>query len=146
MVRANPNYEFEAKIIRDVITGTCNEQSHFTKDQEREDYAYFIYDIKDGKLSESEVLERYRHFYSQWNDPDGIKQNIGTDSPYYYDNGENNTFDTQILKMAWIPVKISDYETFDFIFIFSEHKCFRFFSNGKARFYRKLFREVLFSM
>lgn len=24
MVRANPNYEFEAKIIRDVITGTCN--------------------------------------------------------------------------------------------------------------------------
>lgn len=100
MVRANPNYEFEAKIIRDVITGTCNEQSHFTKDQEREDYAYFIYDIKDGKLSESEVVERYRHFYSQWDDPDGIKQNIGTDSPYYYDNGENNTFDTQLLKMV----------------------------------------------
>lgn len=100
MVRANPNYEFEAKIIRDVITGTCNEQDNFSTQEEKEDYISFIYDIKDGKFSESEVVERYRHFYSQWDDPDGIKQNIGTDSPYYYDNGENNTFDTQLLKMV----------------------------------------------
>lgn len=100
MVRANPNYEFEAKIIRDVITGTCSEQTRFETRQDRQDYTSFIYDINDGKLSESEAVERYRYFYTKWNDPDGIKQNIGPESPYYYDNGENNTFDTQILKMA----------------------------------------------
>lgn len=100
MVRANPNYEFEAKIIRDVITGTCSEQSYFPIEQDKWNYTSFIYDIIDGKLSESEVVERYRYFYTKWNDPDGIKQNIGPESPYYYDNGENNTFDTQILKMV----------------------------------------------
>lgn len=28
------------------------------------------------------------------------KSIYGPESPYYYDNGENNTFDTQILKMV----------------------------------------------
>ncbi len=100
MVRANPNYEFEAKIIRDVISGTCNEQSHFTIEKDQYDYMDFIYGIKDGTLSESEVIQQYRYYYSKWDDPDGIKQNISPNSPYYYENGTNNTFDPQMLKMA----------------------------------------------
>ena len=108
MVRANPNYEFEAKIVRDIITGTVNEQEHFSTNKEKIDYQDFIYDIKGSALSDSAVMERYRYFYSKWNDPDGIKQNIGPNSPYYYENGENNTFDAQILKIALETCKKSN--------------------------------------
>lgn len=98
MVYANPNYEYEAKIITDALMNCASQ--NFSTPESKEAYTALVNGVKKGTLNDADMSRYYRECYAGWNDPNGIKQAKKAGDLYDYDNGQNNDFDPQVLKMV----------------------------------------------
>lgn len=95
MTTKNPNYEFEAKLISDIINGNYSNQKGFN---DVKGYIGFIDNITTGTYTSSTIVDAYNEYYTQWNDPDGVKQKIEPGDSYYYDPAKGILFDPLLLK------------------------------------------------